>query len=173
MGLSEIAAGLETTTEQADRGVAAVDATDRDLADALATDLDADALPCDPAAAATVAESYGGGSPVDAASYDADVAPITAAKTLHVLGFEGLMPLAPTGERVLEDYLNGAISRHDARGLLDVTDAEFALATYLATHDPIDGARSVVEGALETEDNATVAKHDALDATLPDATDSL
>jgi len=167
MGLADIAAGLSTTIEQDERGVASVDATGRDLAARL--EAFADDLPCEPAAAAAVAEAYVGGAAVDAAGRAADVAPVTAAKTLHRLGFEGLSPVTATGERVLEDYLSGRVSRADARGLVGVTDAEFALATYLATHDPIDGARGVVEGALENERTASVAKRDALDATMPDA----
>lgn len=166
MGLADIAAGLTTTTEQDEHGVASVDATDRDLGDALASF--ADDLPCAPDAAAAVAEAYVGGSAVDAAGHDAGVAPITAAKVLHRLGFAGLTPVSATGERVLEDYLAGRVSRADARGLLSVGDAEFALATYVATHDPVEGARGVVEGALATERTASVAKRDALDATMPD-----
>jgi hypothetical protein len=167
MGLADIAAGLSTTTEQDERGVASVDVTDRDLGARLAPF--ADALPCESTTAAAVAESYVGGAPVDAAGHAAGVAPITAAKTLHRLGFEGLSPVSATGDRVLDDYLAGRVSRADARGLLAVSDAEFALATYLATHDPIDGARGVVEGALATEQAASVEKRDALAATMPDA----
>jgi hypothetical protein len=166
MGLADIAAGLSTTTEQDERGVASVDATDRDLAGALAPF--ADDLPCAPAAAAAVAKAYVGGAAVDAAGHDAGVAPITAAKSLHRLGFAGLSPVSDTGDRVLEDYLAGRMSRADARGLLSVSDAEFALATYVATHDAIEGARDVVEGALAAERTASVAKRDALDAAIPD-----
>ncbi|WP_323674376.1 hypothetical protein [Halorubellus sp. PRR65] len=166
MGLADIAAGLSTTTEQDERGVASVDATDAVLGDALAEF--AAALPCKPVAAAAVAEAYVGGAAVDAAGHDAGVAPMTAAKTLHRLGFAGLSPVSATGERVLEDHLAGRVSRADARGLLSLSDAEFALATYVATHDAIDGARDVVEGALAAERTASVEKRDALDATMPD-----
>lgn len=171
MGLSEIAAGLTTTTEQADHGVASVDATDRDLASRLREY--AAELPCDAPCAAAVAEAYVGGAAVDAAGHAAGVAPVTAAKTLHRLGFEGLSPISATGERVLEDYLDGRLSRADARGLLTTSDAEFALATYVATHDAIEGVRGVVEGALEAEHRASTEKRDALDATMPDADDFL
>jgi len=164
MGLSEIAAGVSTTTEQRDRGVATVDDTDRDLAAALSQF--ADELPCAPAAAATVADAYVGGAPVDAAAHDADVAPVTAAKTLHRLGFEGLSPISATGDRVLGDYLDGRVSRADARALLSLSDVEFALATYVATHDHIDGARGVVEGALDDESSVAA---DGLDGATPDA----
>lgn len=169
MGLADIADGLSTTTEQDERGVASVDATDADLADALAG-FAAD-LPCEPAAAAAVAEAYVGGAPVDAAGHDAGVAPMTAAKTLHRLGFAGLSPVSATGERVLEDYLDGRVSRADARGLLSLTEAEFALAAYVATHDALEGARDVVEGALAADRTASVAKRDALDAAMPDGED--
>jgi hypothetical protein len=166
MALSDIAAGLSTTTEQNDRGVASVDATDDDLAGRLAGH--ADALPCDPTTAAAVAEAYVGGAPVDAAGHDAGVAPVTAAKTLHRLGFDGLSPVSTVGERVLADYLDGRVSRADARGLVSVSDAEFALATYVATHDPIDGVRAIVDGALSEHGSASVAKRDALGAAMPD-----
>lgn len=169
MGLADIAAGVSTTTEQADRGVAEVDATDRDLAARLAAV--ADALPCEPAAAAAVAEAYVGGSAVDAAGHAAGVPPVTAAKTLHRLGFEGLSPVTATGERVLEDYLRGRVSRADARGLLSISEGEFALASYLATHDPIPGASGIVDDALANRSDASVEKRDALAATMPEGTD--
>jgi hypothetical protein len=62
----------------------------------------------------------------------------------------------------------GAVREHDVRGLLSLTDAEFALATYVATHDAVDGARGVVEGALAADRRASTAKRDALDAAMPD-----
>lgn len=171
MGLSDIAAGLETTTAQTDRGVASVDATDRPLADGL--EQFAEAIPCTVEAAATVAEAYVGGAPVDVASHDAGIAPVTAAKTLHRLGFTGLSPVSPTGERVLEDYLAGAVTREDARALLGISDGAFALAAYIATHDPIQGARAVVDGALSPDATASVEKRDALAETMSDANEFL
>ena len=56
MTLSEIAAGIETVTEQERRSVTAVDATERSLTERFAA-ADAD-LPCGPDVAATVVETH-------------------------------------------------------------------------------------------------------------------
>jgi hypothetical protein len=145
MGLSDIAAGLEVTAEQRDRGVATADGTGASLADRLAAF--EDDLPCGPAAAAALVEAYAGGASVGRAAAVADVPRTTAAKTLYLLG-EPVDPLTPTARRVLADWLAGEIPRSEARRLADVGDCEFALGTYVATHDPIDGAESVVADAL-------------------------
>ncbi len=145
MGLSDIAAGVEVTTEQRDRGVATVDRTEQSLSERLATI--AEELPCTGEAAATVVERYAGGGSVGAAARTADVAPMTAAKTLHLLG-ESVSPVGPTGRDVIDDYLAGELSRTDARQLARVSETEFALAVYVATHDPLPDARAAVEDAL-------------------------
>lgn len=145
MGLSEIAAGLEVTTEQRERGVATADGTDAPLAERLAAF--ADDLPCSPAAAATLVEAYTGGASVGRAAAVADLPATTAAKALHLLG-EPVDPLTPTARRVLEDWLAGEVSRSEARRLAGVGDREFALGAYVATHDPIEGAEAAVADAL-------------------------
>ncbi|MFB6137495.1 MAG: hypothetical protein ABEJ42_04035 [Halobacteriaceae archaeon] len=148
MGLADIAASVGTTTDaQEARGVAAVDATDRPLVDRL--DEFAADLPCEPAAAATVAETYAGGASVGESARDAGVAAVTAAKTLHRLGFEGLSPLGPTGREVVRDWLAAALPRTEALTLTGATEAEFALAAYVETHDPVPGARAAVDGAID------------------------
>jgi hypothetical protein len=145
MGLSDIAAGIETTTEQRDRGVAAVDGTDRPLRERL--DPFAGDLPCT-AAAATVVGAYAGGASVGESAREAAVAPVTAAKTLHLLGVEGVTPLSPTGRRIVRDWLTADVSRADALTLTGASEAEFALAAFVETHDPLPGAREVVEEPL-------------------------
>ncbi len=160
MGLADIAAGLETTTEQEDRGVASVDATARSLAAALAEH--ADALPCGPDAAAELTEAFASGATVGEAAEAAGVPPVTAAKTLHRVGVEGVCPLAPTGRRIVRDWLGGELTRADAMALADADTAEFALAAYVETHDRIEGARRAVENALARDGNAMVEKRDAL-----------
>ncbi|MFC6730935.1 hypothetical protein ACFQDG_19970, partial [Natronoarchaeum mannanilyticum] len=60
--LSEIAAGIEVTAEQRERGVATVDDTDDDLIGAL-RDVEAD-LPCSADAAAEVVGAYTAGASV-------------------------------------------------------------------------------------------------------------
>lgn len=149
MALSDIAAGVAVTTHQRDHGVAAVDETDAPLSERLAPV--ADDLPCSPAAAATVVEAYAAGKRVGDAGRAASVAPVTAAKTLHLVG-EQVSPVGPTGRELVRDWLAGDLSRSDAIALAGVTEREFALAVYVQTHDPLPAARDAVEGALVTED---------------------
>ena len=145
MGLSDIAAGLEVTAEQRDRGVATSDETGATLAERLAP-FEGE-LPCPPAAAARLVEAYAGGASVGRAAAVADLPETTAAKALYLLG-EPIDPLTPTAERLLEDWLAGELSRTEARRLAGLGDAEFALGAYVATHEPIDGAESAVADAL-------------------------
>lgn len=146
--LSEIAAGLEVTAEQRERGVAVADETDAPLADRLREY--ADELPCTPEAAATLVEAYAGGRSVGEAAREAGVAPVTGAKSLHLLG-ETVHPLAPTARTVVRDWLDAALSRSEARELVDASETEFALAVYVETHEPLPGAREALAGALAVE----------------------
>jgi hypothetical protein len=148
MGLADIAAGLEVTTEQRDRGVAATDETEAPLAERLA-EFAAD-LPCSADTAADLVEAYGEGASIERAAAVASVPATTAAKTLYLLG-EPVDPLSPTGKRVLNDWLAGDLSRTEARQLAGVGDAEFALGAYIATHEPIETAEPVVADALSVE----------------------
>lgn len=169
MGLSEIAAGLAVTEQQVDRGVATVDRTDPTLAAAVATD--AEALPCDAEAAAMLVDEYAGGASVGDAAASAGLPAVTGAKALHLLGFEGLFPLSPLGRDVLRDWLAADLGRTDAMALADATEAEFALATFIETHDPLEGAAERVTDALHADGNAAVEKRDALADTMSDAGD--
>ncbi|WP_336135222.1 hypothetical protein [Natronomonas amylolytica] len=148
MGLSDIAAGLEVTAEQRDRGVAAVDETGAPLAERLAEF--ASELPCSAEAAATLVEAYAEGASIDRAAAVAAMPPTTAAKTLHLLG-EPVDPLSPTAKRVLDDWLAGELSRTEAQQLMSVGDSEFALGAYVATHEPIEAADPVVADALSVD----------------------
>ncbi|SDE92267.1 DUF7858 family protein [Halorientalis regularis] len=145
MGLSDIAAGVEVTTEQRDRGVATVDETDADLAERLADH--ADELPCAPAVAATVVEVYAEGRAIDTAASVAEVAPTTAAKTLHLCG-EQVSPLGPTGRGIVRDWLDAKLSRTEAMELTGASERAFALAAYVETHEPIPAAREAVTATL-------------------------
>jgi hypothetical protein len=165
MGLADIAAGVEVTTEQRDRGVATVDRTDASLAERLAAH--EDALPCRAGTAATVLEEYAGGASVGAAARAAGMAPVTAAKTLHLLG-ESVHPLGPTGREVVRDWLAGDLPRTEAVELARATETEFALAAYVETHDPLPAARDAVEDALAVRGEA-----DPLEEARPDAVDLL
>jgi hypothetical protein len=169
MGLSEIAAGIETTTRQRDRGVAAVDATGSSLAERLAA-FD-DELPCEVGVAATILQEYVGGGSVGASARAADVPPITAAKTLHLLGVEGICPLSPAARGVVRDYLDARLTRTEAETLADAEGATFALAAFVETHDPIPGARDAVEEGLSAGGDAMVEKRAELGDALDRVTD--
>ena len=169
MGLSEIAAGLEVTAEQRERGVATVDRTDAVLAERLAPM--ADELPCGADAAATLLEAYAEGRSVGEAGGAAGLAPITAAKTLHRFG-ESVTPVSPLATEIIDDWLAGELSRSEARELTGADEATFALAVYVATHDPLPAARAAAEGALAM-DHAGDEKRAALDETMSDVEDLL
>ncbi|PSP78778.1 hypothetical protein BRC81_07080 [Halobacteriales archaeon QS_1_68_20] len=166
MALSDIAAGLEVTTEQRERGVAAVYDTGRDLPTRLAAF--EDDLPCDAASAATLVEAYTGGRSVGECARRAGLSPVAAAKTLHLLGVEGVCPLSPQGRRILRDWLAGDLSRTEARQLAGASETEFALATFVETHDPVSGAREAVDGDLRPGDDG-----DALADAMSDVDDLL
>jgi hypothetical protein len=163
MGLADIAAGVEVTTEQRDRGVATVDETGDTLADRLAAF--AEELPCDAETAAAVLDRYAAGGSVGAAAAAGDVPPVTAAKTLHLLG-ETVSPVGETGRQVVRDWIAGELSRSEAVELARVSETAFMLAAYVETHDPIADARAAVEGVLaarEPADGLAEARSDATD----------
>ncbi|MFC6990004.1 hypothetical protein ACFQJD_17225 [Haloplanus sp. GCM10025708] len=169
MGLSDIAAGIEITERQNERGVPTVDATQSDLVSRLSSH--AESLPCTPEAAATVLETHSAGTSVGDSAREAGVAPMTAAKVLHRCGVAGVSPLSPTARRVVRDWLSGDVSRADALALSGADETEFALQTYVETHDAVPELADAVEGVLEPEANASVAKRDALGETMSSATD--
>lgn len=169
MALSDIADGLEVTTRQRERGVATVHGADAPLARRL--ERFSDDLPCEPAEAAAVVEAFVAGHSVGESARDAGVAPVTAAKALHLLGVDGASPLSPRGREVLRDWLDADLSRSDALALTGASEREFALAAFVETHDPLDGAREVVESALSPQGDAMVEKRDALGETMSDVGD--
>ncbi len=174
MTLSDIADGLEVTTEQRDRGVASVDATadgEAGLRERLGEF--ADELPCDAASAATVVEGHVAGKSVGESARAAGVAPVTAAKTLHLLGCEGVSPLTPDAHRIVRDWLSADLSRAEATELTGASETEFALAAFVETHEPIPGANDVVTGALAPDGDAAVEKRDALAGATGDASELL
>lgn len=164
MGLSELASGIEVRTEQEERGVAAVDATDRSLAERF--DDASEALPCTPEAAATVVRTYTRGASVERAGREASVAPITAAKTLHRCGVRGVVPLGPTGREVVRDWLTGELARHEAETLAGCDEATFALTAYCETHDPVPALEEAVADAFAPDESSSVAKRDRLAETM-------
>ncbi|MEE6209755.1 hypothetical protein U3A55_06275, partial [Salarchaeum sp. III] len=78
MALSDIAAGLEVTTTQRERGPTTVDGTERALTDRLVP-FAAD-LPCDAATAAALLDAYSAGGRVEDAARAAGLAPVAGAK---------------------------------------------------------------------------------------------
>jgi hypothetical protein len=166
MGLSDIAAGVTVTEQQQEQGVATVDDTDTTLAERLA-EFEA-SLPCGPDAAATILERYVAGGSVGAAGRAAGVPPVTAAKTLHLLG-ETVSPAGPTARTVVRDWIAGDLSRTDALTLSRLGETEFALAVYVETHDPLEAACTAVEGLLAARDE----RDQPLAETMSDATELL
>lgn len=164
MSLDDIAAGLEVVERQHDRGVATADDTGEPLADRFARV--AQALPCTPAAAATVVETYAAGASVGDSAREAAVAPITAAKALHRCGIEGITPLSTLARQVVHDWLAGDLARSEALALTGATEAEFALGTYIETHDPVPALAEATDASLTPGGNAAVRKRDALAETL-------
>lgn len=171
MTLSDIAAGLEVTAEQRDRGVALVDDTGTGLAARLSDHRET--LPCDPDAAATVLSAYAAGSSVGEAARQTNLPPVTAAKVLHLLGVDGVTPLSPRAREVVRDWLAADLSRADAKTLTGASEAEFALAAYIETHDPLEGVREAVEAELSQRGDAAVEKREVLGETMSDVVDLL
>jgi hypothetical protein len=163
MGLSDIAAGVEVTAAQRDRGVASVDRTEASLAERLAA-CEA-ALPTDADRAAAVIERYAAGGSVAQAAAAADVPSVTAAKTLHLVG-ESVSPLGPQGREIVRDWIAGDLSRSEALELTRASPAAFALSAYVETHEPIAAARDAVQGAIDAGTFASEA-----DGALAAATD--
>lgn len=168
MTLADIAADIEVTAEQRDRGVALVDDTDADLPTRLAA-FEND-LPCDADAAAAVLERHVSGSSIGESARVAGIAPITAAKVLYLLGREGVNPLGPQAREIVRDWLDAELSRNDAKTLIRASEPEFALAAFIETHDPLDGVQEAIEGVLSPS-AATVAKRDHLAETMSDLGD--
>jgi hypothetical protein len=143
MTLSDIADGLEVTAGQRERGVAVADDTETPLVERLADH--ADDLPCTPAATATLVDAYTAGRSVGDAAREAGVTPMTGAKALHSCGVEGVCPLAPSRRSVVRDWLDGRIARSEAVGLAGGDEADFALVTYVETHDPVPAVADAVD----------------------------
>ena len=143
MTLSEIADGLEVTADQRDRGVAVADDTETPLVDRLAAH--AADLPCTPEATATLVDAYTAGRSVGDAAREAGVTPMTGAKALHRCGVEGVCPLAPGRRDVVRDWVDGRLARSEAVALAGGDEADFALATYVETHDPLSAVAEAVD----------------------------
>lgn len=169
MGLADIAEGVSVTEQQRERGVATVDRTAPTLNAALARY--EDDLPCSATLAARLVESYAAGASVGAAATAAGLPAVTTAKTLHLLGFEGLSPLSPLGRDILRDWLAGEIGRTDALELSGASESAFSLAAFVETHDPLPDAAERLSTALQETENATIDKRDAMADTMSGVAD--
>lgn len=163
MGLSDLAGDLAVTTEQRERRVAVVDTTAADLGTRLAPF--APDLPCTSDQAATLVRAYVAGRSVGDAATAAGLAPVTGAKALHLLG-EPVTPLGPTGRAVVQDWLDATLTRSEAIDLVGESPTTFALAVFIETHDPIEGAASAVATTLTPDASPTVEKRDHLRETM-------
>lgn len=164
MTLSEIASGVETVTEQEERGVVSVDATDGSVAERLdAADED---LPCDPEAAAVVIDSYGRGVSVEESAHEAGIAPVVAAKTLHRCGVSGISPLESSEREIVREWISGRLLRTDALALVDCDEAAFVLAAFVENHDADPELTEIAADALGPDGNASVEKRDRLAETM-------
>lgn len=171
MTLSDIAAGLEVTVEQRDRGVALLDDTGGDLGDRLSEY--EDEFPCETSIAVTVLQTYAAGNAVGVAAMEAGLAPVTGAKVLHLLGVDGINPLSPRARAVVRDWLTADLSRSDAKALTGASDSEFALAVYIETHEPLAAIREAVEAELSNRGDATLEKRMVLGETMSSVSDLL
>lgn len=163
MSLSDIAEQVEVTTiEQSVREVTTIDVTARPLVDRIAPF--SALLPCESSEATTLIEAYIDGKCIEKSSHAAGIAPITGAKTLHLLG-EPIAPITPTGRAVVRDWINGECLRTEALSLCGASEPEFNLAVFVEMHDPIPEARGVLAGEFERR-NSDVGKRDELGETM-------
>ncbi|MFB6311256.1 MAG: hypothetical protein ABEH64_08775 [Salinirussus sp.] len=166
MGLAELAAGVTVTDEQRERGIATVDRSGDTLSERL--EECQEALPTDPDTAAAILERYAAGGSIGDAAAAGDVAPITAAKTLHLAG-ESVSPLGPTGRAVVRDWIAGDVSRSTALELSRASPGEFALAAYVETHEPLEAALAALDSAGEAAELTHAADEALADvADVPD-----
>ncbi|MFC7073546.1 hypothetical protein ACFQJ7_08810 [Halovenus rubra] len=145
MGLADIAEGIEVTETQDDTGVATIDDTNVSLSERL--EPFATELPCSVTDAATVLERYTACGSVGNAGQAAGLPPMTAAKTLYLLG-ESVSPATPLQREMLADWREGNLSQREVLELTGLNKTEFALAAYIETHEPLEGACVAVEGIL-------------------------
>ncbi|MFB6244606.1 MAG: hypothetical protein ABEH80_10940 [Halobaculum sp.] len=164
MTLSEIAAGVETVTEQRQRSVGSVDATGRSLDERFGES--AASLPCAPSTAATVVEAYARGADLETAAADAAVTPVTAARVLYRCGVTSVVQLSASDRRTVREWLAGERSRTAVLESVDCDPAEFTLAGYVETHDPDPDLVAATAELFAGGGDATVQKRDRLAETM-------
>jgi hypothetical protein len=169
MTLADIAEGIEVVETQREREVAAVDVAGESLADRLESC--ASALPCSADQAADVAREYAATGSLDRTAEASDVTRTIAAKTLHLLGFEGVVRIDPADRAIVGRWIDGEIDRTTACRRSSLGERTFALAVYVETHEPLPAARAAVEPALTIDRATAVDRRDTLQETMSDPTD--
>ena len=169
MALADIAEGVRVVETQNHRDVAVVDAAGGSLADRL--EPCASALPCSLAVAARLARRFAAGASVERSAEAADVTRTVAAKTLHLLGFVGVVTVDPADRAVVRRWIDGEIDRTAARRRTDLEAERFALTAYVETHDPLPAGRAALEPGLATTDDVVSDQQRALEETMSDPTD--
>lgn len=168
MGLDDIAEGIQVVKSQERRDVAVLDGASESLSEWLSAV--AAELPCSTASAAALARSYAGGASIDRASEVADVTPTVAAKTLHLLGFEGIVDVDPADRRAVRRWIDGELDRTTVQRRCTLDEKRFALTVFVETRDPVRGGRGVVE-SMRTDSDAAADPNRALRETMSDPTD--
>ncbi|XVH32941.1 hypothetical protein ACNS7O_07085 [Haloferacaceae archaeon DSL9] len=162
MGLDTLAAGIETTTKQRDRTVAVFDATGVSLSDRL--EAHESSLPCAVPTAVSIVEAFQRGRSVDDCARVAETTRVTVEMVLHCCGIRGFSSIDPAAYEPLRRWLDGRCSRAETKAEMGVSEATFALATYIETHHPIPElvaatrARTSGAGAVHDAGSAPASK---------------
>jgi|GEM_PF-423496 len=169
MALADIAEGIRSVEKQQHRDVAVVDAAGTSLADRLETC--ASDLPCSPPEAASLARQFAGGAPVERCAETVGVTRTVAVKTLHLLGFSGVVTVDRDDRTVVRRWIDGEIDRTTVRRRTGLDESTFALAVYVETHEPLAAAQAVLDPARTTTDGDPTDQQRALQETMSDPTD--
>lgn len=169
MSLADIAEGVRSVETQHTRDVAIVDAVNESLADRLegfASD-----LPCSPTQADRLARQFGAGESIESCAETVGVTRTNAARTLHLLGFAGVITVDPVDREIIKQWINGEIDRITANRRTDLDKSRFALAVYVETHEPLTETRAAIEPTVSLSENIQTDRRRALDETMADSTD--
>lgn len=134
MALSDIAAELEFTIKQEEQGVP----TSTNQIQSLREQLRCceDDLPCDVKAAEILLEQYRQGVSISDAAIAADLPETIATITLFLLG-QSVEPLSSNTNKIIKDWVDGSISTREAERAVGENEIEFAIAAFIATHEPL------------------------------------
>lgn len=151
------------------RDVAVVDAANESLADRL-EDCASD-LPCSPTAASHLARQFRAGESIEACAETVGVTRTNAARTLHLLGFAGVITVDPVDREIIKQWINGEIDRTTATRRTDLERSRFALAVYVETHEPLTEDQAAIEPTISLSENIQSDRRRVLNETMADPTD--